>query len=414
MTQTIQRVAVVVGILCGPALAHAEPFRKTLISVEQNLAGEAVVLSGKKITPACPTPWTIHVDVLHGGKQGGVRLITLNNGKLEIILIPTRGLGILSVKHGDLRLGWDSPVKEVVHPKHVNLTARGGLGWLEGFNEWMVRCGLENNGQAGPDKLVNNVGDEVLIDLTLHGKIANIPASEVEVIVEDKDPYRITIKGSVHERMLFGPKLELQTELSTLPGSPSFTIRDVVVNRGATPQEFQMLYHANYGKPLLEEGARFVAPLSEVTPYNANAARDVKTYDTFRAPTAGYVEQVYLLKPLGESNGDTVLLLENRAGDRGASLRYSLKELPYLTLWKNTGAEADGYVIGIEPGTNYPNRRMIERKFGRVPKLPPGGSYAMTVQYGVHATKEDVLQVKQRIERIQGDAPTKLNATPAN
>lgn len=393
---------------------HAEPFRQKLVSVEQNLPGEAAILSGKMITPACPTAWTIHVDVLHGGKQEGVRLITVYNGKLQIVLIPTRGLGILSVKHSDLRLGWDSPVKEVVHPKHVNLAARGGLGWLEGFNEWMVRCGLENNGQGGPDKLINNVGDEVLIDLTLHGKIANIPASEVEVIVEDKAPFRITVKGSVHERMLFGPKLELQTELVVEPSATTFTVRDVVINRGAQPQEFQMLYHANYGKPLLEEGARFVAPLAEVTPYNANAARDVKTYDTFRGPTPGYVEQVYLFKPLADTKGDTLLLLQNRAGDRGTSLRYSLKELPYLTLWKNTGAAADGYVIGIEPGTNYPNRRMVERKAGRVPKLEGGGRYEMTVEYGVHVGTSEVKRVVGQIGRIQGDRGTKLNATPAN
>jgi murein DD-endopeptidase MepM/ murein hydrolase activator NlpD len=52
---------------------------------------------------------------------------------------------------GDVYLGWNSPVKEVVHPRLINLQSRGGLGWLEGFNEWMVRCGLENNGHPGVD-----------------------------------------------------------------------------------------------------------------------------------------------------------------------------------------------------------------------------------------------------------------------
>lgn len=411
------------GLFAWTSAVHAEPFRQKLISVEENLPNpigprgafrEHIAIVSKVATPGCPIPWSIHMDTLHGGRQEGVHLIHLDNGKLRITLIPTRGLGILKVEHGDLRLGWDSPVKEIVHPKHVNLVSRGGLGWLEGFNEWMVRCGLENNGQAGPDKLVNNVGDEVMIDLTLHGKIANIPASEVEVMVEDKAPHRITIRGSVHERMLFGPKLELQTELITEPGATTFTVRDVVINRGAQPQEFQMLYHANYGKPLLEEGAKFIAPLAEVTPYNANAARDVKTYNTFRAPTPGYVEQVYLFKPLADAKGDTLLLLQNRAGDRSTSLRYSLKELPYLTLWKNTGAEPDGYVIGIEPGTNYPNRRQIERKFGRVPKLAPGGRYEMTIEYGLHVGKDAVHRVERQIESIQGLRGTKLNTTPAN
>ncbi len=61
----------------------------------------------------------------------GVDVIVLDNGKLQITVVPTRGLGILSVTMGNVRLGWDSPVKEVVHPRRINLQSRGGLGWLE-------------------------------------------------------------------------------------------------------------------------------------------------------------------------------------------------------------------------------------------------------------------------------------------
>ena len=87
--------------------------------------------------------WEVTKKILTGGKQQGVELIKLDNGRLEIVIIPSRGMGILEVKMDDIRLGWNSPVKEVVHPSFVDLDSRGGLGWLEGFNEWMVRCGLE-------------------------------------------------------------------------------------------------------------------------------------------------------------------------------------------------------------------------------------------------------------------------------
>ena len=70
----------------------------------------------------------------------------------------------------------------------VKPKSRGGLGWLEGFNEWMVRCGLESNGHPGTDKFINNVGDEATMELTLHGKIQNTPASEVEVVVDREAP----------------------------------------------------------------------------------------------------------------------------------------------------------------------------------------------------------------------------------
>ena len=78
--------------------------------------------------------WSVTREILRGGKQEGVELLTLDNGKLQISIIPARGMGIFDVRSADIRLGWDSPVKEIVHPSYIDLDSRGGLGWLEGFN----------------------------------------------------------------------------------------------------------------------------------------------------------------------------------------------------------------------------------------------------------------------------------------
>jgi hypothetical protein len=405
------RLAVAMLLLSAPTIA-AQPYRQKLTSVADNMQLQKYEVTGKSITPDCQVPWSIRKVLLHGGRQEGSELIVVNNGLLEMTLIPTRGMGILSAELGDIRLGWDSPVKEVVHPKFINLQARGGLGWLEGFNEWMVRCGLENNGQAGKDEFINNMGDKAVMDLTLHGKIANIPAQEVEVLVERQAPFRITIRGVVHERMVFGPKLELATAISTVPGSNAFRIQDVVTNRGAQPEEFEMLYHANFGKPLLEEGARFLVPAAQVTPFNANAARDVDRYNQFAGPTAGYIEQVYLFRPLAGKDGKTTIALCNKAGDRAASMSYAIKELPYLTLWKNTSAEADGYVTGLEPGTNYPNNRRVERLAGRVPKLAGGASHSMTLDIAIHKGNGQVEEITRRIADIQGTRQPIIDREP--
>jgi hypothetical protein len=405
------RVAVVVALILAPAV-RAEPFRQKLTSVADNVHVAKYEITSQEITPNCPTPWSVRKIPLHGGRQEGSELIVIDNGLLRVTLIPTRGMGVLSARLGDVRLGWDSPVKEVVHPKFMNLQARGGLGWLDGFNEWMVRCGLENNGQAGKDEFINNMGDKATMDLTLHGKIANLPAQEVEVMVDREAPFRITILGVVHERMVFGPKLELATGVSTVPGSNTFRIQDVVTNRGAQPEEFQMLYHANFGKPLLEEGARFLAPVEKVTPFNANAARDVDKYNQFAGPTPGYIEQVYLFRPLADKDGRTTIALCNKAGTKAASMTYALKELPYLTLWKNTSAEADGYVTGLEPGTNYPNNRRVERLAGRVPKLAGGASHTMTLDTAIHAGSSQVEEMARKIAAIQGKRQPTIEREP--
>jgi galactose mutarotase-like enzyme len=341
-----------------------------------------------------------------------VDLIIVNNGKLEFTVIPTRGMGVLKAQMGDVRLGWNAPVQEVVHPQWVDLQSRGGLGWLDGFNEWLCRCGLENNGGPGPDKFINNVGDEATMDLTLHGKIANRPAQEVEVIVDREPPFRIRVRGRVDEKMFYGPKLELETEISTEPGANSFRIADVITNRGSQNQEFEILYHANYGAPLLEAGASILAPVERVTPMNERAAKALATYAQYLGPTAGFIEQVYCLRPLADSAGRTVVMLQNRAKDRATSLAFSIKELPYLTLWKNTAPEAEGYVTGIEPGTNFPNHRRIERKLGRVPKLAPGASHRATIDFQVLANSREVKRVADEIAAIQGGRTPVVDLDP--
>ena len=391
----------------------SEPFRQVISSASGSVNLDHWKLTNVDLRLDVEEQWSVRKYSLRGGKQEGVDLIEVNNGRLKITIIPTRGMGILRVEAGETRLEWDSPVKEVVHPRHINLESRGGLGWLEGFNEWMVRCGLEFAGHPGTDKFISNTGDEAEMILTLHGKVANIPASEVEVVIDRKAPYRIRVRGRVDERMFFGPKLELWTELSTVPGSDEFRVQDTLTNHGAYDQEFQLIYHTNFGSPLLEGGSRFVGPIRKVVPFNAHAAKDVREFDSYLAPKAGFIEQVYCMYPQADRRNRTVVLLHNSAADKGVSMEFSLDELPYFTLWKNTTALEEGYVTGLEPGTGFPFNRSVERKFGRVPKLKPEQSRTFTLLYGVHSTATDVQGIVDRISQIQGTSRPVIELEPA-
>ncbi len=395
----------------APSAAAEASSGKILTSVERNVHVDSWEIAAEDKT-ASGARWSVQKITLHGGKQEGVDVILLDNGRLKFTVCPTRGMGVLSVTMGDVRLGWNSPVKEVVHPQYINLQSRNGLGWLEGFNEWMVRCGLENNGHPGIDKFINNVGDEATMELSLHGKIANIPASEVEVLIDGGSPHRIRIRGRVDERAFYGPKLELQTEISTVPGSNSFQITDVITNRGSEEQEFQILYHANYGPPLLEEGASFAGALERVTPFNQHAAKDIASFSEYKAPQRGFVEQVYCLRPLADSQGRVLIMLQNRARNKAVSMSFPIIELPYVALWKNTNAESDGYVTGLEPGTGFPNNRRIERKFRRVPKLAPGKSYHAEIDFTIHVTADEVAEIANRIDALQAGSQPVFDDQP--
>jgi len=391
--------------------AGAPPlFHQVLTSARAGIFSDAWRLDQRSVPLATTADWSITKTTLRGGRQQGTELIEVQNGRLRFTVIATRGMSVLSVESGDVRLGWDSPVKEVVHPQFIHLESRGGLGWLEGFNEWLVRCGLEWMGHPGRDRFCNATGDEVEMDLTLHGRIGNIPASEVEVVIEAGPPPRIQIRGLVEERMFHGPKLSLCATISTELDSNTLRIEDTVINQGADEQEFQMLYHANFGPPLLQAGARFLGALKRVQPFNAHAARNLDHYASYAGPQPGFREEAYCLEPLPGPAGVTELLLQNALGDRGVSLAFPVTQLPCVTLWKNL--EADGYVTGLEPGTGYPYTRRLEREAGRVPKLAPQSSRQFRIEVAIHADRTSVTSAAQRIQTLQGASAPVLESRP--
>ena len=95
--------------------------------------------------------WSISKSTLRGGLSDGVDVAELRHGELSIFILPTRGMGIWKAEFRGVPIGWRSPVRLPVNPAFVNLKERDGLGWLNGFNELMCRCGLSFHGPPGMD-----------------------------------------------------------------------------------------------------------------------------------------------------------------------------------------------------------------------------------------------------------------------
>ena len=347
--------------------------------------------------------FTIQNTVLKGGKQDGTELLTIASDNLTIKLIPTRGLGILSVDGDDIRLGWDSPVDEVVNPKYINLESRGGLGWLDGFNELMVRCGFEWTGHA--------VQADGMI-YTLHGRAQNTPVSRLIVNVLDKAPYTITVRGLIKENTFKKSNLETWVSLSYVPGSKDFIVHDVVTNKSDYTRDYQIIYHSNYGTPILEEGARFVAPVKEISPFNDYAKKGLKTWQTYLGPTKNFDEMVFNIYPYADDQGQTQVMVTNQAGDKGAGISFNTSQLPVFTLWKNTDTLKQGYVTGLEPGTSFAYPVTVEREQKRVRQLEPGQSTEFTLVYSLLSDKKAVEQYEAQIKSIQGNQETKVIERP--
>jgi hypothetical protein len=384
----------------------------TLTDVLNDVWLDSFAVGNDSLRLATPHDWSIRKRTLRGGLRDGIDLIEVHNGALSYSVLPSRGMGLWRGEYRGNFLGWRAPVLGPVHPKFVHLDERGGLGWLAGFDEWLCRCGLASNGPPGEDVFTDKAGRTVRSKLTLHGRIANLPAHHVEVRVNLDPPHELTVIGQVEEGCLFFPHLCLTSSYTTVPGSSRLVIHDLVENRGAEPAEMQILYHCNVGPPFLEAGSRLVAPIRVLAPLTPRAAESMDTFDTYPGPTPGFSEQVYCYDLLGDSGGRTLALLYNSAADRGMALRWNRNQLPCFTVWRNSAAVEDGYVTGLEPATNYPNFKAFERQQGRVRVLPPGGRWECSWSIEIFDTAAGVTKALAEVVALQAPARPLIHPTP--
>lgn len=375
-----------------------------LIDVDKSLVADGTVIRGGEAggKPA----WKVELKTLHGGRSEGVQVVEINNGALVIDVLPTRGMGIWRVRRGKQTLGWQSPARGPVHPAFVPLMEPSGLGWLDGFDELLARCGLTGNGPPEFD-------DAGRLVRPLHGLISNQPARRVELII-DEAAGTLTVRGVVEESRFFFQSLRMTTSITTAIGSNEFSWTDEVESFSARDAVMQMLYHFNIGLPLLRPGARITAPVDVVAPKtNVAAEEGVDQWNVFPPPRPDSAEQVYFLELLANDAGATGVLVSGLAENEAIGMRFNKRTLPCFTVWRNTPAEVDGYVLGIEPATNYPNLRSFEQQHGRVVKLASGerwNSGAVTITW--HSDIATIAKQEAAIRAIQGKRQTTVHASP--
>ncbi|MFW5857076.1 MAG: aldose 1-epimerase family protein [Planctomycetota bacterium] len=374
-----------------------EPVRVPLLDADESYrAAPGVVLAADT---SGADGWAVGWERLRGGRQEGVDVVTVENGRFAFSVCPTRGMGILDAVFEGVRLGWDSPVAGPVHPAYVHPDTRGGLGWLDGFSEWFVRCGLAWNGAPSA------VGP-------LHGRIANLPAEAVTVGFTPGRNGGLAVHGRVREATLFGANLLLETTLRTAPGADWITVEDRVTNLSAQPATMQMLYHINHGPPLLEADSRIVAPVETLAPRDPGQADRAKAWDRCLGPTTGLDEACLYADLRADRRGETRQLLHNAGRDLAVVQRYRKRSLPAFTLWKHEAALADGYVVGLEPGANYPNPAPYERAHGRAVRLRPGGTWTAAVTLSVAQGRKAVDREVRRVRTLQGKRRPALHLVP--
>ncbi|TWU15918.1 aldose 1-epimerase family protein [Allorhodopirellula heiligendammensis] len=342
--------------------------------------------------------------VFRGGVSEGVEIIRLANERMHVDILPTRGMSIWRMQANGVRYQWQSPVVGPVHPNYVDIGEPSGLGWLSGFDELVVRCGLESNGAPEHDSSGRLV-------YPLHGHIANTPADALSVEFDEASG-RVELVAETIEARLFFKRWRMRTRVRIHADRDDVELLDDVTNELSTPESMQLLYHINVGSPLLGENATLSMALDELAPRDDHAAEQIDQWNRVEGPTSAYQERVYFARPLPDDSGIARALLADAERKRGLEVRFKTSTLPWFILWKNAAETGDGYVCGLEPATNFPNQRSFEHENGRTLKLDGGETASFRVTLSPLTTQAAVQQSEDVIRKLSNDQSVRISRTP--
>ncbi len=299
--------------------------------------------------------------VLQDGKAKGTKAYFLDNGYgLTLIVLADKCLAIPILKFKGINIGFLSKAG-ICAPEFFQ--EEGTRGFLRNFEAgFLTTCGLTYMGSPSE---VNNQKNG------LHGVISNTPLEKAAArVVWNEDTAMLKISGSAREGYLFGPNLIIHKELDLPVGRNRLEIHDVVENKGFGPSPLMLLYHFNYGYPMLDESCKVYCNYDSIRPRDIKSSGRLKNINQFDKPIPGF-EEIVAIRTMSNShkqNGKVLIYNKNL----GVAVKTSLnsKQLPIMNQWKSP--RAGDYVLGMEPGTGHVGGLVKTEKDGLLIKILPG------------------------------------------
>jgi len=332
----------------------------------------------------------VRKSVLSDGNNTGVEVFDFATGSgFAFTVAAGRAMDVVAASYQGKALAWRSSVGD----PHGSFYDPEGLEWLRQFFGGLVAtCGLSYAGAACTDE-----GKK----LGIHGRIGNVPAKRANFGgYWEGDEYILWASGVMRESGLFQDELELQRVISTKLGANSFTIRDKVVNIGWHTTPLMILYHCNYGFPVVADGSEVLTPAVKVTPRDDDAREGAETYFRLHEPVKDYREKCYYHDVNAGPDGRTAIGIVNREMGIGGYVRYRPEQLPKLIQWKQMGQ--GWYTCGLEPANCLVEGRDKDRATGRLQFIEPQEERVFELELGVLTSQEEIAQFEAEVNRIRG------------
>ena len=186
------------------------------------------------------------------------------------------------------------------------------------------------------------------------------------------------IKLTVRDAAIFGRKLIMKRTYKISYTDNSFEVYDTVINEADSTSPYMILYHCNFGYPLLNENSILKIPNNGVLPRNEHAKEYIDHALQMEKPQSQYEECCYYYDVINNGEKASVGIL-NEEINAGVVLTYDRTTLPCFTQWKMM-SKTD-YVLGLEPGNCTPDGRDILRKNGTLKFLEPNQSKTTLVKF---------------------------------
>jgi hypothetical protein len=308
---------------------------------------------------------------LQEGPEREVEICELRTGSgLRFGVSPSRGMDIVWAEHNGRSLCWNSSTG-IVHPAFYE---ESNFGWLRGFyGGLLTTCGLSSFGPVSEDE-----GEFYGI----HDRASYLPATNVQSgETWQGDECEIWCSGQVRQTRVFGPNLLLTRRIAAHLGQNTITVHDLIENEGFEPVPMTILYHCNFGFPVVSEYSQVRAPSRKCTPRDAAAEVGAERWMQLEAPQPGYAERVYFHDMTPDDSGFVRAEIWNEQLKFGAYVGYRADTLPFFTQWKMMGAGT--YVCGLEPSNAPLATRSELRERGLLPILEPGEAREFHLELGV-------------------------------
>lgn len=321
---------------------------------------------------------------LEDGKGRGLRAVTVRNSVLNYTILVDRGMDIFTIDYKGIPVSYVSKTG-ITSPAYYESR---GYEWLRTFyGGALLTCGLTHVGVPEGER-------------GLHGRISNSHCEDLSISKYWRsDKYVVEVSGTVREAVVFGEHLKMRRKIITELGASWIKVETEIENCSFERTPLMVLYHMNFGFPVLTASSELVAPFEESVPRDEEAQKDGKNFVKFQDPTPGYKERVFFHKLKHVEDSKTFVAVVNKNFENkilGVLMKWDLEQMPYLTEWKMMG-QSD-YVLGIEPGNCYPVGRHGAERRGELQYIEPLETQRFDIEISVFDDFEKYLELKNCTE----------------